>query len=85
MLSSVSMVRREDALLEPAYATRPWVVILMTVRRYCAQRDAGRPRRALQSKWQNQLVKFMDIARSFEIRIKMINEMKELDEAGVRL
>ena len=33
----------------------------------------------------DQLVKFMDIARSFEIRIKMINEMKELDEAGTSL
>ena len=29
-----------------------------------------------------QLVKFMDISRSFEIRVKMISEMKSLDDTG---
>ena len=32
-----------------------------------------------------QLVGFMDISRSFEIKIKMISEMKELDDSGTTM
>ncbi len=32
-----------------------------------------------------QLVGFMDMSRSFEIKIKMINEMKELDDSGTTM
>ena len=32
-----------------------------------------------------QLVCFMDMSRSFEIKIKMINEMKELDDSGTTM
>ena len=32
-----------------------------------------------------QLVGFMDISRSFEIRVKMISEMKELDDSGTSM
>ena len=32
-----------------------------------------------------QLVGFMDMSRSFEIKIKMISEMKELDDSGTTM
>jgi flagellar basal-body rod protein FlgF len=32
-----------------------------------------------------QLVSFMDMSRSFEIKIKMISEMKELDDSGTTM
>ena len=32
-----------------------------------------------------QLVSFMDMSRSFEIKIKMISEMKELDDSGTSM
>ncbi len=32
-----------------------------------------------------QLVNFMDMSRSFEIRVKMISEMKELDDSGTSM
>ena len=32
-----------------------------------------------------QLVNFMDMSRSFEIRIKMISDMKELDNSGASM
>jgi flagellar basal body rod protein FlgF len=31
------------------------------------------------------LVNFMDMSRSFEIRIKMISQMKELDDSGTSM
>lgn len=80
--STVALVRREDALLEPA-----------SQRGLGGDFDGGDIAPSVMSgglegssiKVADQLVKFMDIARSFEIRIKMINEMKELDEAGTSL
>jgi flagellar basal body rod protein FlgF len=76
------MIRREDALLEPS-----------TQRGQGGDFDDGEGIPSVTSgglegssvKVANQLVKFMDIARSFEVRIKMINEMKELDESGASL
>jgi flagellar basal-body rod protein FlgF len=80
--ANTPMIRREDALLEPS-----------TQRGQGGDFDDGEGIPSVTSgglegssvKVANQLVKFMDIARSFEVRIKMINEMKELDESGASL
>lgn len=80
--TNTAMVRREDALLEPS-----------AQRGQGGDFDDGEGIPSVMSgglegssvKVADQLVKFMDIARSFEVRIKMINEMKELDESGASL
>ena len=80
--TNTAMVRREDALLEPS-----------AQRGQGGDFDDGEGIPSVMSgglegssvKVADQLVKFMDIARSFEVRIKMINEMKELDESGASI